>query len=305
MMYKIDNLKKEFKSKCVLNSLSFQINKGEILGVVGRNGSGKTTLVKLLTRILSPTSGVIKFEEKNLEEIGASYYASISSVLEGDRNMYWYLSGLENILYFAALQKIDKKKAIQLANPLLKEFKLYEQRNNKVYTYSRGMKQKLSIIISLISEPKVLFLDEPTLGLDVISKKSMIDILQSINRSHNVTMIITSHEFGFLENVCDKLLLLEDDSYQIIDDIDYFLNEFISEEYKIRFISENKEIIDGIDLPINIVDNYYEIVIESNLFEDINNYINYLIKNECQVISIVRSTVNLETVFLKLWEDKK
>lgn len=122
------------------------------------------------------------FEEKNLDKWNMNeYYKRVSAVLEGNRNTYWYATGYENIKYFGYLKGLTLKEINEKSEIFLKKFDLYEDRNKKVSNYSRGMQQKLAIIISLINNPDVLFLDEPTLGLDVESKQKMIEILEEIS----------------------------------------------------------------------------------------------------------------------------
>ena len=180
-MYRVTELRKSYgkKADLVLKGLSFDVNRGEILGILGVNGVGKTTLIKLLLRALETSGGKIEFIGNDLSKISLrKYYKEVSAVLEGNRNVYWYLTGFQNIEYFGRLKQLEDSEIVEKSEELLKTFDLYDARNQIAGDYSRGMLQKLSIIIAMLGDPEVLFLDEPTLGLDIITKKA---VMQSLN----------------------------------------------------------------------------------------------------------------------------
>lgn len=208
-LYEIENLIKSYNTnKEVLHNLSFQIPKG-INCILGPNGTGKTTLIKCLLNLLNIDSGQIIFKGKNLNKRDKSeYYKKVSAVLEGNRNTYWYATGYENIKYFGYLKGLSLKEIEEKSHTLLKQFDLYDDKDKKVSNYSRGMQQKLAIIISLINNPDVLFLDEPTLGLDVESKHKMIDILEEISQTR--TIILTTHQLDIVDKLLGNLLFMED-----------------------------------------------------------------------------------------------
>lgn len=209
ILYEIKNLKKSYtKDKEILHDLSFQIPKG-INCILGPNGTGKTTLIKCLLNLLNVNSGEIIFEGKNLNKWNKNeYYKKVSAVLEGNRNTYWYATGYENIKYFGYLKGLSLKEINGKSEILLKQFDLYKDKDKKVSNYSRGMQQKLAIIISLINNPDVLFLDEPTLGLDVESKHKMIEILEEISKTR--TIILTTHQLDVVDRLLGNLLFMED-----------------------------------------------------------------------------------------------
>lgn len=209
ILYEIKKLKKSYnKDREVLHDLSFKIPKG-ISCILGSNGTGKTTLIKCMLNLLEINSGQIIFEGKNLDKWNKNeYYKRVSAVLEGNRNTYWYATGYENIKYFGYLKGLTLKEINKKSELLLRQFDLYEDKDKKVSNYSRGMQQKLAIIISLINNPDVLFLDEPTLGLDVESKQKMIEILEEISQTR--TIILTTHQLDLVDKLLGNLLLMED-----------------------------------------------------------------------------------------------
>lgn len=211
-MFNLENVRKRYSkgSEYVLNGISFQINKGEIVGVLGENAAGKTTLIKSMIKLLNIEEGKVEYNNINIKDIpNKKYYSIVASVLEGNRNLYWYLSGYENILYFCSLKKLKKKEIEKEAEYYLKIFDLYNAKDMCVGEYSRGMQQKLSIVIALLGNPEVLFLDEPTLGLDIQTKKNVLEILKKLAHEKKVTVIITSHQLDVIDLLVDKLLVLK------------------------------------------------------------------------------------------------
>lgn len=144
-MFQAVNVKKRYDihSYEVLNGISFQIQSGEIIGVLGENGAGKTTLIKTMMKLLEIDEGKIEYANKDIRNIpNKKYYSMVASVLEGNRNLYWYLSGYENILYFCSLKKLKIKSVQNEIEFYLKEFELYDAKDKCVGEYSRGMQEK-------------------------------------------------------------------------------------------------------------------------------------------------------------------
>jgi ABC-2 type transport system ATP-binding protein len=303
MGYLVTNLSKDFKDKLALHDVSFSIKDGEIISILGKNGAGKTTLIKILTGLLNKTSGDVFYNDINLIYLKSSYYKSIGVVLEGDRNTYWYLSGLENILYFGRLHKMNDSEIHGRAEKLLKHFSLYDDRKKKVSHYSRGMKQKLSIIIGLINNPKVLFLDEPTLGLDVWSKNSLIELIQSYVVSHNITVIMTSHQLDIVESLAKRVILLDEGKIMYDGDIQKLIGNEDS-IYEIVFygdISLVKKIGRGLRLISQKKEEEANCVRVEADIETILNFSQTLIQEGCKIEGINKVKRSLEQVILNNW----
>lgn len=208
-IFKIQKATKKFHQKVVFHNLNFSVPDRGITCILGRNGAGKTTMIKCMLRLLNLNDGTILFHEKPIHTYKESiYYKKVSAVLEGNRNVYWYMSGWENILYFGRQKGLTDETIKNEAEKLLKMFSLYQAKDQKVGTYSRGMQQKLAIIIALLAKPEVLFLDEPTLGLDYASKNTMVEILAKL--SENIPIILTSHQMDVVEKLCNKLVLIHE-----------------------------------------------------------------------------------------------
>ena len=303
-MFQAVNVKKRYDihSYEVLNGISFQIQSGEIIGVLGENGAGKTTLIKTMMKLLEIDEGKIEYANKDIRNIpNKKYYSMVASVLEGNRNLYWYLSGYENILYFCSLKKLKIKTVQNEIEFYLKEFELYDAKDKCVGEYSRGMQQKLSIIIALLGNPQVLFLDEPTLGLDVQTKKKVLGILKKLARQKNVTIIITSHQLDIIDLLVDKLLVLKNGKIFYEGDPYLFKEMYSENRYTISVIAEN-------------IDRYFEKYEYTKEDKRVNLYLKNMNKDSIfqviselydrgyEIIEMKKDTADLEEIMLRFLE---
>ena len=208
-MLKITNLRKSFREKSVLKDVSFTVNTGEIVCLLGNNGAGKTTIINCILKMIRQDSGEITLDGKAIENSkNSEYFNNVSALLESSTNVYDYLPGWQNIEYFAGLSKIDSKSP-EIAK-YIDDFELKEAINKPVGEYSRGMQQKLALIISLMQSPKLLLLDEPTLGLDIKSKNSVIDNLNRLVKEKGMAVILTTHQMEVVQKLNGRVLILKD-----------------------------------------------------------------------------------------------
>lgn len=190
-------------------NINLKINKGHIVGFLGANGAGKTTLIKTICNLINPTSGEIFIKGKNIKLYPEVVHKNVGVVLEGARNLYNFLSIDDNIRYFSYLNKLDKGYIEKNKTYLLELFELKDKHNEVVNNLSRGMQQKVAIIIAILKDPDILILDEPTLGLDVMSKIKMKKLLKELSRNLNKTLIISSHDMDVIEEVCDRVAFFD------------------------------------------------------------------------------------------------
>ncbi len=212
----VENLRKTYGRTIAVDGLSFQARKGEILGILGPNGSGKTTTLKSILGLVSHDSGEILVNGLSVAKNRKRVLESAGAVLEGARNIYWYLSPRENLLYFAGIRGISARRATPMIEHLLRKLELWEVRNKEVRQFSSGMKQKVAMACAFVHDPEVLFLDEPTMGLDVEIALSMRNWIRSLVGEHGKTILVTSHDMGFIESLCDRVLIIR--SGRIISD---------------------------------------------------------------------------------------
>ncbi|MBQ6285990.1 MAG: ABC transporter ATP-binding protein [Bacilli bacterium] len=196
----VKNLTKKYKDKLAVNSINLEIKEGELFALLGVNGAGKTTTIKMLSGLILPTDGDIKIENMDMNK-DVFKIKEILNVSPQETAIAPNLSVKENLEFMAGVYQIkDKDKKI---NELIKLFKLEDVLNKKAKTLSGGWQRKVSIAISLINDPKILFLDEPTLGLDVIARKDLWKIITSLKGK--ITIILTTHYMEEAENLSDRI----------------------------------------------------------------------------------------------------
>ena len=197
---KTTNLCKEYKDVKAVNNLNIEIKEGELFGLLGVNGAGKTTLIKMLTGIIKPTCGEINiFDMKYPED--TMKIKEILNISPQETAIAPNLTVKENLDFMAGIYLLNNKE--EKVNELIKLFKLDEVLERKTKNLSGGWQRKLSLAIALINEPKILFLDEPTLGLDVISRKELWNILESLKGK--MTIILTTHYMEEAESLSDRI----------------------------------------------------------------------------------------------------
>lgn len=190
-----------------IHGLNLGVKRGETKGLLGPNGAGKTTLTKVLATILSPTSGTACVLGHDLKTESAKIRTKIGLVLGGDRGLYPHLSGKENLLFWAALYGLYGRKRKHTVDTLLDKFGLMDVGDSKCNTYSRGMKQRLHLARGLIGQPELLFLDEPTLGMDPVAAREFRTIVHELKRS-GITILLTTHDMAEAESVCDEVVFI-------------------------------------------------------------------------------------------------
>ena len=201
-MYSIETKKltKKFKDKIAVNEIDLNIKQGELFALLGVNGAGKTTTIKMLSGLILPTSGEIIIENMNMKK-DIFEIKEILNVSPQETAIAPNLTVKENLEFMAGVYQIkDKEKKI---DELIKQFKLDEVLNKKAKTLSGGWQRKVSIAISLINDPKILFLDEPTLGLDVIARKELWKVINSLKGK--ITIILTTHYMEEAESLSDRI----------------------------------------------------------------------------------------------------
>ena len=192
------NLTKKFKEKTVVNGIELRINEGELFALLGTKGAGKTTTIKMLSTLILPTDGEIKINGLDIIK-DRQKIKEIINVSPQETAIAPNLSVKENLEFMAGVYQIPNKE--EKINELVKMFKLEEVLNQKAKTLSGGWQRKVSIAIALINEPKILFLDEPTLGLDVIERKELWNVIEKLKGK--ITIILTTHYMEEAESLSD------------------------------------------------------------------------------------------------------
>ena len=217
-MYSIEtkSLTKSFGDLVAVNDISFSVEKGEIFGFLGPNGAGKSTTMMIFTTLLKPTNGnasvggfdVIKNPKQVRENIG---------FVQQETTVDEYLSGRENLLLQAKLNHIPKNEINQRIDEVLDLIELAEKQHEAVVTYSGGMRKRLDIAGGLLHHPKVLFLDEPTVGLDIQTRRKIWQYIKKIHIQFDMTIFLTTHYMEEADNLCDRIGIMDHGKIQVID----------------------------------------------------------------------------------------
>ena len=202
-----ENITKKFNNNLVLDNLSLTIPYGEITGIIGPSGSGKTTMLSLLVGFIKPTKGRILFQSRTILK-DYSNVTSLFGFATQEFSFYPELTIEENLFYFGNLYKIKKEEVKARADELLKLLEIDYARKTLARRISAGMGRRLDIACSLIHNPKVLILDEPTQDLDPILRKELVATVRKINKDRETTIIITSHLLGEIDDLCDIIGIL-------------------------------------------------------------------------------------------------
>ncbi len=295
------DLSKEFNIKGggtikALNNVNISIKEGEIFGLLGPNGAGKTTLISILTTLIQPTSGYALINGFNIIKKPLQAKANIGLMLESEM-LYTRITAYKNLKFFCKIYKIkDYEEKIK---DMTKKFGIYDWLYQYVENFSSGMKMKLALCRTLLLERKILFLDEPTIGLDIKSKLFFIDVIKNLDR----TIFITSHDLAIIEGLCDKIAFI--DKGKIIKFLDKEeLDKLKVNEVNIEIeISKDKNNLKNelikLDFVKNIEDNLKKLIItiknKSNyrdLFSVLKNY---------DINKIKEKDIDLQDLFLKIF----
>lgn len=205
LIIEVNAIDKSFNGQKVINNLSFAVNRGEIVGFLGPNGSGKTTTIRLLNGVITPDSGQIRVWGLDPVTSGEEIRRR-SGVMTESAGLYRNLSGIENLKFFAGLYGVNKPES--RINDLLVDFGLDEAKDKKVGVYSSGMKKRLGIAKALLHSPELLFLDEPTTGLDPEGTRDLLRYIGELNRKHQVTIFLCTHLLKQVEPLCHKFIFI-------------------------------------------------------------------------------------------------
>lgn len=203
-MIQITNLTKKYKEKIAVNNINLTIKEGELFALLGTNGAGKTTTIKMLSTLILPTEGEIKIAGYDIAKDSVKI-KEIVNVSPQETAIAPNLTVKENLDFMAGVYKIKNKN--EKIDELVKTFKLQEVLKQKAKTLSGGWQRKLSIAISLINDPKVLFLDEPTLGLDVLARRELWAVIESLKGK--ITIILTTHYMEEAESLSDRVGIMD------------------------------------------------------------------------------------------------
>ncbi|WP_019908453.1 ABC transporter ATP-binding protein [Paenibacillus sp. HW567] len=207
-MLELTNLTKKYNDITVVNDISLHVKRGEIFGLLGPNGAGKSTTVSMISTVLTPTSGSITIDNKSLREKPMDI-KKIMGIVPQDLALYQALSAKENLEFFGSLYGLTGKRLKDRTNEVLEIIELQDKKNQDVAEFSGGMKRRVNIGVALMNDPKLLILDEPTVGIDPQSRNHILETVKKLNQDRGMTVIYTSHYMEEVEYLCKNVAIID------------------------------------------------------------------------------------------------
>jgi len=246
---KVDSLSKEFKKFKAIDNISFQIEEGEIFGFLGPNGAGKSTTMMILTTLLKPTSGHATVQGFDVVTQGKKVRESIGFVQQ-EIGVDEYLTGRENLVFQSRINRIPKDQIKSRIDEVISLVELEEKQNEAAITYSGGMRKRLDIACGLIHRPRVLFLDEPTVGLDIQTRRKIWEYIRKIHKEFEMTLFVSTHYMEEADKLCDRVGIIDYGKIQVIDTPETMKNAMGSDMISfslINGIAKQDELINRIE----------------------------------------------------------
>lgn len=302
----VNNLTKYYGELKAVDHISFEVKVGKIFGFLGPNGAGKTTTVRMLTGVTIPDEGTAQIMGYDIlkEPIKAK---EVMGIVPEASNAYVDFSAWSNLMLIGELYGVPKKERERKAEELLQKFGLHERKNEKVKSFSRGMKQRLIICMALINSPQLLFLDEPTIALDVQSARLIRDMLLELNKD-GVTIFLTTHNMEEANLLCDEVAIINQGKIAAIDsperlrtkigrlnavEVSFTSPPDLEKLSEIPSVREIKKLGDKVRLYTN------------NPGEVITHIVDYTKENNSQITTLQTLAPTLEDIFVMLTEEKE
>lgn len=213
-----------------VDNVSFDVEEGEVLAFIGPNGAGKSTTIKMLTGILYPDGGTIKVLGIDPTKGGRQLAYKIGTVFGQKEQLWTHLTPYDNFLFFSAIYDISDKEAQTRIQELSETFELKEFINTPVRNLSLGQRIRCEIVASLIHKPQILFLDEPTIGLDPVVKENIRSLIKQMNRELHTTIFLTSHDIGDIEKLCKRIIIVNSGQVVLDDSMEHLKYHYLNKK---------------------------------------------------------------------------
>jgi ABC-2 type transport system ATP-binding protein len=305
----VRNVRKSYRSGgaevTAVDGVSFDIRSGSIVGLLGHNGAGKTTLIKTILGLVTPTEGTVRVRGTDVQRGGSGPSESVAAVLEGARNTYWRLTVEENLNYFARIAGHSASEQVRRHDRLLDQLGLADRSDTQVNELSRGMKQKVAIATMLAREPDLLFLDEPTMGLDVESSLALRTEIERIADSEDITVVISSHNMEVIEALCDRVIILNDGRIAVDDTVERLRDLFESHSLELTVDGSAPESLRTALEGAYEVESWEEIngrtriSVRLDAIERIQDVLARVFDAEVQLLDVQTAQIDMEDIYLE------
>jgi len=291
-----------------VDGVSFDVADGNIVGLLGPNGAGKTTTIKCMLGLVLPDSGSVEVGGVDVFERPERAHARVGAMLEGDRNVYWRLTVRENLEFFAGLGGEQPAAVRERHDRLLDRLGLQQWADTVVNELSTGMKQKVSLASTLARDVDVIFLDEPTLGLDVETSLDLHTELRRLAEQGGVTIVLTSHDMDVIEAVSDRVMILQDGSVIADDDVENLVDVLATQSLRVTVDGPVRQplrsrLTSGLDLAVEEGDGTVTIECQGADSQTVYDLMRLLEGQDKALRGIESVDPDLEEIFLRLTED--
>jgi len=295
---------KKFGRKEVIKGISFDIEEGRIVGFVGPNGAGKTTTIKMITGLIKPDSGQVKIFGYDIVHEREMALKFIGSIIENPE-LYEYLTGYENLAQLTRISNIPKSKIIEVAKLVGIDYALKE----KTKKYSLGMKQRLALAMAILTDPKLLVLDEPTNGLDPSGIIELRSLLKSLANDKKVTIFISSHNLFEIQEICDKVVFIKEGKIETIENID---RSFIENVKFVLVLNEDRNTNDVVVKTTEVISCFEGVKIlgvkENSIELELDGskkvaFMNFLFQNGVNIKDFYEKVESLEDKYIKIYQN--
>jgi ABC-2 type transport system ATP-binding protein len=289
-----------------VDRVSLVVPAGQVIGLLGPNGAGKTTTIKMIAGLIAPSSGSVRVGGYDMARQRSGAVRQIGAVLEGSRNIYWPLSAWENLLYFGRLKGLRKAEIAPRAEQLLKELGLWERRRQPVGGFSRGMQQKVAVAAALITDPPVILLDEPTLGLDVEAARTFKDWVARLAAEEAKTIVLTTHQLDVAQELAGRIAVIK--AGRVIADLPTraLLARYAEDRFQLTVATPPESL--GVTLPpgtrSDVDAGMTRVTLPNTDTAALYGFLDQLAAVRAPLVSVSRAQPDLEEVFLHLLHDE-
>lgn len=303
-LLEIKHITKSYGDITALKNFSLSLPKGEVLGLLGPNGAGKTTLISILSGTVKDFTGSVTF--KNQDLFTDRTLKNHMGIVPQDMAFYEDVNAMDNLLFWGGLYDIPRSRLKQRAHELLELVELSARAKEPIKNFSGGMKRRLNIAIGLIHQPELLLLDEPTVGIDVQAKVSILDIIKNVGQ-YGTSVVFTTHQLAEVEETCSRIAIMDkgeilaegtlDELIKIVGEKEIVDVEGEFSANQMSEILKNSNLSEGIEI-LSVKDNLLNLAFDNTA--KIPSIMELLFRNNLRVADLKIKSPNLEAVFLKL-----
>lgn len=298
----LKGLTKRYGGFTAVEDVSLEILAGQVLGLLGPNGAGKTTTIKMMTGLVTPSAGTARLGGFDVGRQRSRAVQQVGAVLEGSRNVCWSLSAWQNLLYFGRLKGLRGAEIKPRAERLLRDLDLWDRRNQTVGGFSRGMQQKVAVAAALVTDPPIVLLDEPTIGLDVEAARTVRQWVRRLAHDEGKTVVLTTHQLAMAEELADRVAVIRDG--HIITDLPTgeLLDRYVEDRFEVEVSATTVAVAAALSAKVETESANGQTIIQLQTSDQdaLHTVLAELHRASVPVLRVSRMRPSLEDVFVSL-----